>query len=200
MNEPYVQPPMTDGVKEGILKGMYKLKASEHKNTKLHAQLLGSGAILNEALKAQKILEERYDVAADVWSVTSYKELYRDGHDVDRWNLLHPSEIQRVPYINQCLQDVPEDSVFVAATDYIKAVPDSISKWLPRPLVTLGTDGFGRSDSRRALREFFEVDARFITLAVLSELARLKKIDTEVVEHAMKEKHIDPAKVNPVIS
>jgi pyruvate dehydrogenase E1 component len=200
MNEPYVQPPMPDGVKKGILKGMYRLKASEHKNTKLHAQLFGSGAILNEALKAQKILEERYDVAADVWSVTSYKELYRDGHDVDRWNMLHPSEIQRVPYISQCLQDVPEDSVFVAATDYIKAVPDSISKWLPKPLVTLGTDGFGRSDSRRALREFFEVDARFITLAVLSELARQKKIGTEVVEHAMKEKHIDPAKVNPVTS
>lgn len=198
MNEPYVQPPMPDGVKEGILKGMYKFKASENKNTKLHAQLFGSGAILNETLKAQKLLGEKYDVAADVWSVTSYKELYRDGHEAERWNMLHPSEIPRVPYITQCLQDAP--GVFIAASDFSKALPDSIYRWFPKPLVSLGTDGFGRSDSRRALRDFFEVDARFITLAALAALAREKEIKTDVVQHAIKDLEINPGKANPMIS
>ncbi len=197
-NEPYVQPPMPDGLKEGILKGMYKFKASENKNTKLHAQLFGSGAILNEVLKAQRILEEKYDVAADVWSITSYKELYRDGHEVERWNMLHPSEISRIPYVTQSLQDAP--GVFVAASDYVKALPDSISRWFPRPLVSLGTDGFGRSDSRRALREFFEIDARFITLATLAALEREKQIKTDVVQQAIKELEINPGKANPMIS
>jgi pyruvate dehydrogenase E1 component len=197
-NEPYVQPPMPDGVREGILKGMYKFKASGHENAQLRAHLFGSGAILNEALKAQKILEEKYDVAADVWSITSYKELYRDGHEVERWNMLHPSEFPRIPYITQCLEG--ETGVFVAASDYVKALPDSVSRWFPRPLVSLGTDGFGRSDSRRALRDFFEVDARFITLATLAALAREKKIKTEVVEHAIRDLDINPAKANPMIS
>jgi len=198
MNEPYVQPLMPDGGKEGILKGMYKFKASENKNTKLHAQLFGSGAILNETLKAQKLLGEKYDVAADVWSVTSYKELYRDGHEAERWNMLHPSEIPRVPYITQCLQDAP--GVFIAASDFSKALPDSIYRWFPKPLVSLGTDGFGRSDSRRALRDFFEVDARFITLAALAALAREKEIKTDVVQHAIKDLEINPGKANPMIS
>lgn len=197
-NEPYVQPPMPSGVKEGIIKGMYKFRAAEHRNPKLHAHLFGSGAILNEALKAQKILEERYEVSADVWSITSYKELYRDGHEVERWNMLHPSEIQRIPYVTQCLQN--EDGVFVAVSDYVKALPDSISRWFPKPLVALGTDGFGRSDSRKVLRDFFEVDARFITLAALWALAREKKIKIEVVEHAIKDLDINPAKANPMIS
>ncbi|GBD37966.1 Pyruvate dehydrogenase E1 component [bacterium HR37] len=197
-NEPYVQPPMPSGVKEGIIKGMYKFRAAEHRNPKLHAHLFGSGAILNEALKAQKILEERYEVSADVWSITSYKELYRDGHEVERWNMLHPSEIQRIPYVTQCLQN--EDGVFVAVSDYVKALPDSISRWFPKPLVALGTDGFGRSDSRKALRDFFEVDARFITLAALWALAKEKRIKIEVVEHAIKDLDINPAKANPMIS
>ena len=198
MNEPYVQPPMPGDGKEGILKGMYKFKASENKNTKLHAHLFGSGAILNETLKAQKLLGEKYDVAADVWSVTSYKELYRDGHEAERWNMLHPSEIPRVPYITQCLQDAP--GVFIAASDFSKALPDSIYRWFPKPLVSLGTDGFGRSDSRRALRDFFEVDARFITLAALAALAREKEIKTDVVQHAIKDLEINPGKANPMIS
>lgn len=197
MNEPYAQPPMPSGVKEGILRGMYKLKDSENKNSKLRAQLFGSGAILNEALKAQKILEEKYEVAPDVWSITSYKELYRDGHEVERWNMLHPSEFQRVPFVTQCLQDAP--GVFVAASDYLKTLPNSISRWFPRPLVSLGTDGFGRSDSRHALRDFFEVDSRFITLAALSSLEREKKIKAEVVEHAIKDLGVNPAKINPII-
>jgi pyruvate dehydrogenase E1 component len=197
-NEPYVQSPMPDGVKEGILKGMYKLKASENKNSKPQAQLFGSGAILNEALKAQKILEEKYNVAADVWSITSYKELYRDAHEAERWNMLHPSELPQVPYVTKCLQGA--SGVFVAASDYVKALPDSISRWFPKPLVSLGTDGFGRSDSRQALRDFFEVDSRFITLATLAALAREKEIKIDVVQHAIKDMGINPAKVNPMSS
>ncbi|MBI2486940.1 MAG: pyruvate dehydrogenase (acetyl-transferring), homodimeric type [Deltaproteobacteria bacterium] len=198
MNETYIQPHMPDGVKDGILKGMYKIKASENKDAKLHAQLFGSGTILNEVLKAQKILEEKYAVAADVWSVTSYKELYRDGLEVERWNMLNPSESPRVPYITQCVKD--GQGVFVAASDYVKALPDSISQWLPRPLVSLGTDGFGRSCSRQTLRDFFEVDARFITLATLAALVREKKIKPDVAEKAIKDLKIDPNKANPMIS
>ena len=196
MNESYLQPPMPEGVKEGILKGMYKFKESPNKKAKLHAQLFGSGTILNEVLKAQEVLSEKYGVAADVWSVTSYKELYRDGLDTERWNMLHPSEIKRVPYITECVKDAP--GVFVAASDYVMALPDSISQWLPRPLVSLGTDGFGRSAGRKDLRDFFEVDWRYITLAVLSSLTWEKKIDPAVVEEAIRDMDINPSKSNPI--
>jgi len=198
MNEPYVMPAMPDGVAEGILKGMYQLKAAENKKAQLRAQLFGSGAILNEALKAQELLQEKYGVAADVWSITSYKELYRDGHEVERWNRLHPLEPPRVPYVTSCLQDAP--GVCVAASDYVKALPDSISRWFPRPLVSLGTDGFGRSDSRRALRDFFEVDARHITLVTLAALAQEKKLKPEIVQKAMQDLEISPEKVNPMFA
>lgn len=198
MNEPYLMPAMPEGVAEGILKGMYRLKAAENKKAQLRAQLFGSGAILNEALKAQALLEEKYGVAADVWSITSYKELYRDGHEVERWNRLHPLEPPRVPYVTSCLQDAP--GVCVAASDYVKALPDSISRWFPRPLVSLGTDGFGRSDSRRALRDFFEVDARHITLATLAALRQEKKLKPEVVQKALQDLEISPEKVNPMFA
>jgi pyruvate dehydrogenase E1 component len=196
MNENYAMPPMPDGVKEGILKGMYRFRPSELKDAKLHAQLLGSGAILNEALKAQKILEERHGVAVDVWSVTSYKQLHRDGHSAERWNTLHPGEPPRVPYVTQCLGEAP--GVFVAASDYVKALPDSISRWIPGPLTSLGTDGFGRSDGRCALRRFFEVDAQSITVAALSALARQKKLKPEAVQKTIREMGIDPEKPEPV--
>ncbi|MCZ6638727.1 MAG: pyruvate dehydrogenase (acetyl-transferring), homodimeric type, partial [Candidatus Dadabacteria bacterium] len=198
MNETYKQPPMPEGVKEGILKGMYKFRDSQNKETKLHAQLFGSGTILNEVLKAQEVLGDKYGVAADVWSVTSYKELYRDGLEKERWNMLHPSEIKRVPYITECVKDAP--GVFVAASDYVMALPDSISQWLPRPLVSLGTDGFGRSASRKALRDFFEVDWRYIILAVLASLTWEKKIEPQIVEKAILDLDINPSKANPMIS
>jgi pyruvate dehydrogenase E1 component len=198
MNEPYSHPAMPEGAKEGILKGMYKFKAADDPGSELRAQLFGSGAILNEVLRAQEVLSEHYGVAADVWSVTSFKELYRDGLDKERWNMLHPSEIKRVPYITECVKEAP--GVFVAASDYVMALPDSISQWLPRPLVTLGTDGYGRSGSRKALRNFFEVDWRYITLAVLASLNWEKKIKTDIVERAIKELEINPGKANPVIS
>jgi pyruvate dehydrogenase E1 component len=165
---------------------------------KTRAQLFGSGAILTEVIKAQEILEAKYNVGADVWSVTSYSELYRDGHACERWNMLHPGDPERVPYITQCLKDAP--GVLVAASDYVKALPDSIDRWLPRPLTALGTDGFGRSEGRASLREFFEVDYRYVILATLTALARDGKIDVSVVQQALKTHNINPEKSNPAIS
>jgi pyruvate dehydrogenase E1 component len=198
MNEPYAMPPMPSGVKDGVLRGMYKYRASENKKSKLRAQLFGSGSILREALQAQDILDQKYGVAADVWSVTSYKSLYTDAIETERWNRLHPSEKPRVPYVTQILGDAP--GALVAATDYIKTLPSMVSKWLPRRLATLGTDGFGRSEGRQALRDFFEVDARFITLATLHELQQDGKVEPNVVTKAIKDLGIDPEKPNPVIS
>jgi len=198
MNENYPMPAKPRGCADGILKGMYRCSASENRQSKLRAQLFGSGAILNEALKAQKILEEEYGVAADVWSVTSYKELYRDGHACERWNRLHPDKPRKVPYVTQCVKDAP--GVFVAASDYLKVMPDSIARWFPRPLVSLGTDGFGRSESRAALRDFFEVDARHITVATLRALAEEKQITPELVQKAIKDLEINPEKDDPAIT
>jgi pyruvate dehydrogenase E1 component len=198
MNEPYAMPAMPAGAQEGILKGLYKFRASENKQSKLRAQLFGSGAILREALKAQEILEEKYGVSADVWSVTSYKSLYTDGIDTERWNLLHSGEKPRVPYVSQSLAN--SDGVLVAATDYLKALPNLISRWTPRRLASLGTDGFGRSESRAALRDFFEVDARFIALTALYELSREGKIDPAIVQKAVKDLEINLDKPNPLFS
>jgi pyruvate dehydrogenase E1 component len=198
MNEPYAMQAMPKGVEEGILKGMYKVHAATNKKAKLRAQLLGSGAILNEVLHAQEILERNYGVAADVWSVTSYKGLYTDGIETERWNRLHPDETPRVPYIAQCLAE--EQGVFVAASDYLKVLPAMISKWVPRRIATLGTDGFGRSEGRESLREFFEVDARFITVATLHELAQDGLVGEATVQNAIKDLAINPDKPNPVMS
>jgi pyruvate dehydrogenase E1 component len=196
MNEPYAMPPMPGNVKDGILKGMYRFRAAANPKAKLRAQLFGSGAILNEALRAQEILEGKYGVAADVWSVTSYKELYNDGMETERWNRLHPGENPRVPYVTQCLADAP--GVLVAATDYLKVLPSMVSKWMPRRLAALGTDGFGRSDGRAALRDFFGVDSRFITLGALYELLIDGKIERSVVDKAIKELGINTEKPNPI--
>jgi pyruvate dehydrogenase E1 component len=194
MNEQYEHPEMPKGAREGILKGLYKLKPAADAKAKLKAQLFGSGAILNEAVKAQEMLQ-KYGVAADVWSVTSYGELYRDGHACERWNMLHPGETPRVPWVTQCLKDAP--GVFVAASDYLKVLPDSIDRWLPRKIRSLGTDGFGRSEDRAALREFFEVDARFITVATLAELLKEGQIEAKIVQKAIADLGINPDKPNP---
>jgi pyruvate dehydrogenase E1 component len=196
-NEPLAMPAMPEGkdVREGILKGLYRFRTSTRKDAKLRAQLFGSGTIMYEVLKAQQILEEKYGVAADVWSVTSYKQLYRDGNDCDRWNMLHPGETARVPFVSLALKDA--QGVLVAASDYMKVLPESIAQWLPRPLVALGTDGFGRSESRTALRDFFEVDAKHIVLATLTALAREKQIKLDVLQKAVKELGINPEKANP---
>lgn len=196
MNEPYAMPAMPKGTEEGILKGMYKVRAAMNKKAKLRAQILGSGAILNEALHAADVLEKNYGVTADVWSVTSYKSLYTDAIETERWNRLHPDETPRVPYIAQCLQD--EQGVFVAASDYLKVLPATVSKWIPRRIATLGTDGFGRSEGRESLRDFFEVDSRFITTAVLHELARDGLVGEATVQNAIRDLAINPEKPNPL--
>jgi pyruvate dehydrogenase E1 component len=202
MNEQYEMPAMPEGIREGILKGMYRLRAADEKGTankaRPRAQLLGSGAILLEVLKAQQILAEKYNVAADVWSVTSYQELYRDGHAVERWNRLHPTKTPRVPYVTQALEKT--EGVIVSASDYVKALADSIDRWMPRPLVSLGTDGFGRSENRASLRDFFEVDAKHIVIATLSALMRDGKVDAKAVAQAIKDLGVKADKPNPAIS
>ena len=156
---------------------------------------MGSGAILNEAIKAGEILEKDYGVKADIWSVTSYKELYRDAVDCERWNLLNPAKKAKTPYLSGLL--AKEKGVFVAASDYMKVLPASVAKWFPAPLHCLGTDGFGRSDGRAELRDFFEVDARYIVLAALQQLAEAGDIKPDVVTKAVQDLGIDPAKRNP---
>ena len=198
MNEPYAMPTMPAGVEEGILKGMYKFRGAVNKKSKLRAQLFGSGAILNEVVAAQEILEQKYGVSADVWSVTSYKCLYTDGIETERWNRLHPSTKPRVSYVKQCLEG--SQGVLVAASDYLKTLPNMISKWMPRRLATLGTDGFGRSEGRTSLREFFEVDSRFITLATLHELYTDGQLEKSVLDKAITDLAINPDKPNPIIS
>jgi pyruvate dehydrogenase E1 component len=198
MNEQYAMPAMPEGARDGILKGLYRFRATAKPDAALRAQLFGSGAILPEVIKAQEILESKYDVGTDVWSVTSYSELYREGHAAERWNLLHPGQAPKVPYVTQCLAKAP--GVLIAASDYVKALPDSIDRWLPRPLTTLGTDGFGRSEGRASLRDFFEVDYRYVVVATLAALARDGKLPASAVEQAMKAHNINPEKANPAVS
>ena len=199
-NEPYEQPPMPPGedVRQGILRGMYRLQAAPSREGERHVQLLGSGAILREVVKAQELLAG-YGVSADVWSVTSYKELYKDGVAAERWNMLHPgAEKRRVPLVTTLLSDAP--GVVVAAVDYVKALGLVISRWVPRPYTVLGTDGFGRSDSRARLRDFFEVDARYIALAALSSLAQAEALPWSVVAKARSDFEIDPEKADPMFA
>ena len=202
MNEQYDMPAMPSGrdIKDGIIRGLYPFRAASAKDVKAakhRAQLLGSGTILNEVVKAQAMLAD-YGVAADVWSATSYNELYRDGHAADRWNRLHPTEPQKVPYVTECLGGT--EGVVVAASDYLKSQPDMISRWVGRPMVTLGTDGFGRSEDRESLRNFFEVDARYVVVATLSALQQQGAIDGKVVAKAIKDLGINADKPNPAIS
>ena len=159
-------------------------------------QLFGSGAILNEALRAQKLLSQDYDVAADVWSVTSYKALHQEASEVERWNRLNPTRKPRQSYLERSLARAEGPLIF--ASDYVKALPHSLSKWLPRNPACLGTDGFGRSDGRAALRSFFEVDYRHITFAALSELAGDGSIKASVVRQAQRTLEINPEETDPI--
>jgi pyruvate dehydrogenase E1 component len=198
-NENYPMLPMPEGVSEGILRGMYRLRPSAVKGAlsprgKVH--LLGSGSILREALRAQEILAEKYDIAADVWSVTSYKELRRDALDVERLNRLHPTGERRKSYLEKLLAN--EKGVFIAASDYMKMLPEMIDRWVPGGLTPLGTDGFGRSENRASLRRFFEVDAESIVLAALEQLSQRGEVKPERVLNAIKELGIDPEKANPL--
>ncbi len=197
-NENYAMPPMPEGLKEGILQGMYLLKPATQNKGLARAQLFGSGTILNQVLEAQNILEKDYRVATDVWSITSYNELHRDALQTQRCNMLNPLEEPRIPYVTQCLKG--RGDVFVFASDYMKTMPDAIAKWIPGPSVSLGTDGFGRSDSRKALRDFFEVDTRHIIFATLGALHQHGKITADLVKKAARDLAINPHKRNPMIS
>jgi pyruvate dehydrogenase E1 component len=192
-NENYVQPPMPEGVREGILKGLYKYRPAA--NGPAAAQLFGSGPMLNEALKAQKILAERYQVATDVWSATSYNELRREALATERWNRLHPMETLRTPYVVKALEG--SQGPIIASTDYMKIVPDQLAQWLGGRLHSLGTDGFGRSENREHLRKFFEISAEAIVQATLSALAREGKFDAKVAAAAVGEMGFDPDRKDP---
>jgi pyruvate dehydrogenase E1 component len=192
-NEDYAQPAMPQGVTEGILRGMYRYQAAA---APAQVLLFGSGSILNEALRAQQMLAELFGVNADVYSVTSYNELRRDALEVERWNRLHPAEPPRVPYICRALEG--SAAPIVAASDYMKIVPDQIAPWLPGRMVTLGTDGFGRSDNRQHLRRHFEVDAESIAAAALSRLARDGNFDARRAAQAITELGLNPDRPDPV--
>jgi pyruvate dehydrogenase E1 component len=197
-NEPYRMPPMPEGAAEGILKGMYKLRPGTRKPGCPQVQLFGSGTILREALRAQALLEERFGVCADVWSVTSYKELRRDALAAERWNMLHPAKRARKPYVTRMLEK--EEGPVVAASDYMKAMPDMIAPWVPGGVQALGTDGFGRSDTREALRRHFEVDAESIAVAALHALQKRGQMKKDRIEEAIQVLGIDPEKPDPVES
>jgi pyruvate dehydrogenase E1 component len=186
-NEDYAMPAMPEGVHDGIVRGIYRFQPAPA--GKAAAQLFGSGPILNEVVKAQGILAEKYGVQADVWSVTSYNELRRDGLSTERWNRLHPAQPEKLPYLLEAIQGA--EGPIIAASDYMKVMPDSLSPWLGSRMVALGTDGFGRSDNREYLRRHFEVNAESIVAATLSRLAREGKFDQAKAQQAFTDLGLD---------
>jgi len=201
MNENYVHPPMPEGAEEGIIKGIYKFREiaegdkKKAQKFKTRVRLLGSGTILREVIEAAKMLEKDWDVGAEIYSVTSFNELARDGLEVERWNMLHPNDDPRVPYITQVLGN--DDAPVVSSTDYMKCHSDQVREYVPATFTTLGTDGFGRSDTREKLREFFEVDRRYVTIAALHALSMDGEMDKPTVAKAVQQYAIDPDKPNP---
>ena len=196
MNENYAQPAIPEGVEKGILRGLYRLQKNSTENSEKVVQLFGSGTILRESIAAVALLQKDFGVTADVWSVTSFNELRREGLSVHRWNMLHPEDEPGLSYVEECLDGV--DGPVIAATDYMKAYADQIREFVPGQYSVLGTDGFGRSDTRARLRKFFEVDRYYITVAALSALAHEKVIDAAQVTKAIELYGIDPDKPDPV--
>jgi pyruvate dehydrogenase E1 component len=192
-NEDYAMPAMPEGSAEGILRGLYKFRPAAKGEAVV--QLFGSGPILNEVLKAQEILSSKYKIEADVWSVTSYTELRREALAVERWNRLHPAEALKKSYLETTLEGTK--GPIIAASDYMKSIPDMLSPWLPTRLVSLGTDGFGRSDNREYLRRHFEVSAEAIAGATLSKLVREGKVKPKVAQKALTELGLDTEAVDP---
>jgi pyruvate dehydrogenase E1 component len=190
-NENYPQLPKPEGVGDGIVNGLYLLRRGGSEGTQ-RAQLFGSGSILREVLRGADLLKEKYDVDCDVWSATSYKQLRTDAMDVERWNRLHPSEPPRSCHLWDILKGV--EGPFVAASDNVALVPEQIAPWIPGRLLALGTDGFGRSDTRARLRRHFEVDAEHVAVATLSALAAEGRCDPKLVELAIKDLGLDPEK------
>jgi pyruvate dehydrogenase E1 component len=199
MNEPYAHPAMPEGAEPGILRGMYLLQPSALAADAPRVQLLGAGAILREAVAAADLLRDDFGVAADVWSAPSFAELRRDGFQVERWNRLHPGEPQRVPYVASLLAD--RAGPVIAATDYVRAVADQIRAFLPegRRYTVLGTDGFGRSDTRANLRAYFEVDRRWIAHAAIVSLVRDGVLPASAAERAKALYEIDDDKAEPAL-
>jgi pyruvate dehydrogenase E1 component len=195
MNENYRHPAMPDGSRDGILRGMYLLREAPTGSSMPRVQLLGSGTILREVIAAAEMLETDFGVLADVWSVTSFTELRRDGIEVKRWNTLHPLAEPRRAYVTECLSG--RDGPAVASTDYIRAFAEQIRQWVPGSYHVLGTDGFGRSDYRRELRRFFEVDRHYVTVAALKELADLGTIDPARVAEAIERYGLNPDAPTP---
>jgi len=197
MNENYHQPALPAGTEAGIIKGMYKFDSTaagaEHR-----VNLLGSGVILREAIAAATMLEEDWNIGSDIWSVTSFTELRRDGLAATRWNNLNPEATARVPYVTEQLKQYPHP--VVATSDYMKALPDGLREYIDAPYKVLGTDGFGRSDTREKLRDFFEVDRRYVVVAALNALKEDGKINAGIVSDAIKKYGLDPNKSNPVTS
>jgi pyruvate dehydrogenase E1 component len=186
---------MPAGVEAGIMKGLYLLSACET-HAELHVQLLGSGSILREVIAAAELLRSDWGVTSDIWSAPSFNELARDGRDAERWNLLHPNDDPRVPYVTEVLTGMSGPAI--VATDYMKAYPEQIRPFVPMPFHVLGTDGYGRSDTREALRNFFEVDRRWVTVKALSALADLNQIPRARVAEAIAKYGLDTNKPNPV--
>ncbi|MBU6422351.1 MAG: pyruvate dehydrogenase (acetyl-transferring), homodimeric type, partial [Gammaproteobacteria bacterium] len=194
MNENYPQPAMPKGVEDGIRRGLYLLRAGRG-GTKLRVQLMGSGTILREVLAGAELLEKDWNVATDVWSATSFTLLRRDGQDCVRWNLLHPDQKPRVPYVAQQLDQHP--GPVVAASDYVRMFADQIREYVGRRFAVLGTDGFGRSDTREDLRHFFEVDRFHVAVAALKALAEEGQLDARKVTEAITKYGLNPGKPNP---
>ena len=195
MNENYKHPSMPKGCENGILKGMYLLKESDGEKGEIVPQLMGSGTILREVIKAADYLKKDFKISCDVWSVTSFNELRRDALEKDRWNQLNPEKRKKNSYIQTILKN--RNGPFIAATDYMQLVPDQVQRWIPGHFTTLGTDGYGRSDGRKALREHFEVDARYIVLASVKALMDTGEVDKEMVVKVIKKYKLDPNKINP---
>jgi pyruvate dehydrogenase E1 component len=197
LNENYPQPALPEGAEAGILKGLYLLHpAATDSDSQPRVQLMGSGSILREVGAAAELLQQDFGIASDVWSATSLTELRRDGLAAERWNLLHPAEEPRVPYLQQCLQG--HEGPVVVATDYMKIVGDQIRPFInDRRFTALGTDGFGRSDTRESLRTFFEVDRHFIVLAALKSLADEGRIERARMQDAIDKYGIDTGKRDP---
>ena len=196
MNENYAHPPIPEGVEKGILKGLYLLSDVKAKKGQLKVQLIGSGTILRELIAGAELLEKDFGISADIWSATSFNQLRRDGLETERWNMLHPEAERRISYVEQCLRDRP--GPVIAATDYMKVFADQVRSFMSaRVFVALGTDGFGRSDTRKALRGFFEVDRHYVAVAAMKALADEEALPRSNVTEAIRKYGIDPEKPDP---
>ena len=194
-NENYIQPKMPNSIEDNIIKGMYKLIEGEQSNSP-KVQLLASGALINEVIEAAKLLKDDWNIDADIWSVTSYSEVHREAEDKSRWNILHPEESAKISYVGSCMKS--ENGPVIAISDYVKLVAEQIAPYIECPFVALGTDGFGRSETREELRRFFEVNKYYIVMTALDSLSHENKIDKSLVKSAIDKYKIDPEKPNPV--